>query len=456
MRAKPTPKDFSLSQEDIERIGRIEAVVSDKEIGCSWMENLLPKRGGFFAGLISIVIFSVLGPIFFLGIIASPIIQFFASIRLSLDPKSKNFDAYRFALHEFEKANQQVSPLKSSSNELSLVGRSVVQPRVQESESKPDSADSLPPADPPYIPPAGWNPTPSNPFLHEGLRLDTEKPLSGETQADAGSITPSKASKPRKARNPRPKKEPAIKEDLLPDHFSEGAARQVTLTTYERDPRARRACLDHHGFSCNVCGTNLEEKYGELGKDFIHVHHLRPLSEISENYEVNPIRDLIPVCPTCHAILHRKTPPLTPDEVRQLLINQGRLKTPSETSAIKKRKPQPAKATVIKQPRAVSAKKPKGQFPEKLAVEQLKPEATMSYEERVPTDRLPKMTEAVKSLIAAGVTSPELVADTLDKLNPRSRKFSDHFWELFCEVDPSLCRSVDWQAIYQAKDAKAR
>lgn len=222
------------------------------------------------------------------------------------------------------------------------------------------AADSLlPPAEPPYIPPAGWNPTPVTPFLHEGLRHGTEKLLSGEIQADAGSIIPSKTSKPRKARNPRPKKEPAIKEDLLPEHFSEGTARQITLTRYERDPRARRACLDHHGFSCNVCGTNLEEKYGELGEGVIQVHHLRPLSTIAENHEINPIIDLIPVCPDCHVILHRKTPPLTPDEIRQLLINQGRLKTPSETSAIKKRKPQPAKATVIKQPRAVSAKKPK-------------------------------------------------------------------------------------------------
>lgn len=104
MRAKPTPRDFDLSDEDIERIGRIQAVASDNEAGCSWLDNLLPKEKGLFSGLISIVIVCVLGPFFFLGLIVTPIIQFFASIRLSLDHKSKNFDAYRLALHEFEKA----------------------------------------------------------------------------------------------------------------------------------------------------------------------------------------------------------------------------------------------------------------------------------------------------------------------------------------------------------------
>ncbi|HHO0788469.1 HNH endonuclease [Aeromonas allosaccharophila] len=60
------------------------------------------------------------------------------------------------------------------------------------------------------------------------------------------------------------------------------------------------------------------EKYGELGKGFIHVHHMMPLSEIGEEYVVDPIKDLIPVCPNCHAMLHRRNPPLTIDDLRKL------------------------------------------------------------------------------------------------------------------------------------------
>jgi 5-methylcytosine-specific restriction protein A len=89
--------------------------------------------------------------------------------------------------------------------------------------------------------------------------------------------------------------------------YIEGARQQVHLTSYERNPRARAECLDSHGYSCFVCNFNFEVTYGEIGKDFIHVHHLRPLSEIGNEYKVNPVKDLCPVCPNCHAMLHRNT-----------------------------------------------------------------------------------------------------------------------------------------------------
>ena len=64
-----------------------------------------------------------------------------------------------------------------------------------------------------------------------------------------------------------------------------------------------------------ACGIDLAEKYGEKGEKFIHVHHLKPVSEVGAQYEVDPIKDLIPVCPNCHAMIHRRAPPYTIDEV---------------------------------------------------------------------------------------------------------------------------------------------
>ena len=55
-----------------------------------------------------------------------------------------------------------------------------------------------------------------------------------------------------------------------------------------------------------VCEFNFEAFYGERGKGFIHVHHLSSLAEIGQEYEVDPVNDLRPVCPNCHAMLHRK------------------------------------------------------------------------------------------------------------------------------------------------------
>ncbi len=87
--------------------------------------------------------------------------------------------------------------------------------------------------------------------------------------------------------------------------FYEGASRQISINSYERNPRARKACIEHYGYSCFVCGFDFASKYGDIGKDFIHVHHLVPIAEIGEGYSVNPLQDLRPVCPNCHAMLHK-------------------------------------------------------------------------------------------------------------------------------------------------------
>lgn len=108
--------------------------------------------------------------------------------------------------------------------------------------------------------------------------------------------------------------------DTLPNMtYYEGSLRQVTVNAYERDPVARQKCIDHHGLSCNICGFNFEKIYGQTGKGSIHVHHLKPLSEIGEKYEVNPLIDLIPVCPNCHVILHKRKPPYLPEQVKRMI-----------------------------------------------------------------------------------------------------------------------------------------
>jgi len=102
--------------------------------------------------------------------------------------------------------------------------------------------------------------------------------------------------------------------------FPEGALSRVEVNRYERDPRARKACLKHWGYRCAVCWFSFEERYGPLGQDFIHVHHLLELSKVPPGYVVNPVNDLRPVCPNCHAMIHRGTgAPLSIDELRQQL-----------------------------------------------------------------------------------------------------------------------------------------
>jgi len=101
--------------------------------------------------------------------------------------------------------------------------------------------------------------------------------------------------------------------------YTEGTAKQVRVNSYERDPRARSACLRHYGHNCSVCGMNFEDKYGDVGKGFMHVHHLVPLARIGREYQLDPIRDLRPVCPNCHAMLHTNDPPLSIEQLKDKL-----------------------------------------------------------------------------------------------------------------------------------------
>jgi 5-methylcytosine-specific restriction protein A len=104
----------------------------------------------------------------------------------------------------------------------------------------------------------------------------------------------------------------------------EGARKTVTVNIYERDPGARRKCIAHWGHSCVVCEFDFEERYGELGSGFIHVHHLKPLGEIGEQYALDEIEDLRPVCPNCHAMLHRRKPALSIEELKAILKSDVR------------------------------------------------------------------------------------------------------------------------------------
>lgn len=87
--------------------------------------------------------------------------------------------------------------------------------------------------------------------------------------------------------------------------YEEGERYEVRSTAVERNPRARQACIDHHKAQCFVCGFDFSTRYGAIGKDYIHVHHRRPLAQSNGPYRLDPVKDLVPLCPNCHAMVHR-------------------------------------------------------------------------------------------------------------------------------------------------------
>ena len=100
--------------------------------------------------------------------------------------------------------------------------------------------------------------------------------------------------------------------DTYPDEVSEtesyidGATKQVSVNAFERDPKARKTCVKHWGCKCAVCNFDFKKTYGEIGAGFIHVHHIKPLSSVRQAHAIDPVTDLVPVCPNCHAMLHRR------------------------------------------------------------------------------------------------------------------------------------------------------
>ena len=109
--------------------------------------------------------------------------------------------------------------------------------------------------------------------------------------------------------------------------YPEGSKKIVLVNAYERNPDARKACINfykrkNHGIiKCEICGFNFGEIYGQEFSDKIEIHHLKEISSIGEIYEVDAEKDLIPICPNCHMIAHSRKPAYTPDEIRNMIKN---------------------------------------------------------------------------------------------------------------------------------------
>lgn len=107
------------------------------------------------------------------------------------------------------------------------------------------------------------------------------------------------------------------------EKYQEGTVKSVLVNKYERNPIAKKKCIEYFGTQCQICGFKFSEKYGAIFENKIHVHHIKPIAEIGEEYEIDPIKDLIPVCPNCHMILHSKgkNEVYSIDEVKKMIKN---------------------------------------------------------------------------------------------------------------------------------------
>lgn len=111
--------------------------------------------------------------------------------------------------------------------------------------------------------------------------------------------------------------------------YFEGKALFSYRIGYERNTEARLACLAHYGYKCVACGTNMQAVYGDIAREFIHVHHLNQIANAGGIREVDPIKNLVPLCPNCHAIAHRREPPFNVEELKKLISNAAKKSNPT-------------------------------------------------------------------------------------------------------------------------------
>lgn len=110
----------------------------------------------------------------------------------------------------------------------------------------------------------------------------------------------------------------AIEEVVHPETYVEGATKKISVNAYERNFEARTECISYYGCECYVCKFDFQKVYGDIGNGFIHVHHEVSLAEIKQEYKVDPIKDLKPLCPNCHGIIHRMHPPISVEALIEL------------------------------------------------------------------------------------------------------------------------------------------
>jgi 5-methylcytosine-specific restriction enzyme A len=107
------------------------------------------------------------------------------------------------------------------------------------------------------------------------------------------------------------------------DHFDDVTREEKLQYAYhrkiERNAKLPKIVKKLHGYTCEVCGFDFKEAYGELGYQYIEAHHKIPLSHLKpeKSISLSAKADFAVVCANCHRMLHRKDAPKTFEEFQQ-------------------------------------------------------------------------------------------------------------------------------------------
>lgn len=105
--------------------------------------------------------------------------------------------------------------------------------------------------------------------------------------------------------------------------YVDGKKVEYYITKYERDSKNRNMAIKIHGTKCMACEFDFSETYGEYGKDFIEVHHIKPLYDLEMEIVIIPEKDLVCLCSNCHRMIHRKRDKvLSVEELKKIIAKK--------------------------------------------------------------------------------------------------------------------------------------
>ena len=92
----------------------------------------------------------------------------------------------------------------------------------------------------------------------------------------------------------------------------------------ERNIQLLKKVKSSQGYTCKVCNTNFEDKYGPLGKEFIEAHHLRPIAQLTgDKVKLDARTDFTVLCSNCHSMIHRLDDPSDLELLKSMLQNNS-------------------------------------------------------------------------------------------------------------------------------------
>lgn len=101
----------------------------------------------------------------------------------------------------------------------------------------------------------------------------------------------------------------------------EETKRYVRHRRIERNTKAAREAKKHSKHICDACGFDFKHIYGDLGEGYIEAHHKVPLHTLpmGQRVQMNPLEDFDLLCSNCHRMVHRRSPVLSVEELRDII-----------------------------------------------------------------------------------------------------------------------------------------